>query len=338
MQIQEGQSLKSMNTFGIDAKAKYLCNIREQSDLEALIQTDLFKKEKHLILGGGSNILLTQDYDGLVIKNKLRGISLINEDDDSISLKVMSGEVWHELVLYCVENNWAGIENLSLIPGSVGAAPMQNIGAYGVELKSVFIELEALHLETGEIHTFDTEKCDFGYRQSIFKNRLKGQYFILSIIIKLHKKPKLHLAYGAISKTLQSFGKNNPSIQDVSQAVIHIRQSKLPDPAELGNSGSFFKNPIIENEQYQQLKAKFPDLVAYPAGKKHTKLAAGWLIEQCGYKGKRYGDTGAHQHQALVLVNYGNAKGADIWNLALKIQASVKAKFGVDIKPEVNII
>ena len=338
MQIQEGQSLKSMNTFGIDAKAKYLSIIREISDLKTLVKSNLFKEENHLILGGGSNILLTKDYNGLVIKNELKGISLINEDNASVILKIMSGEVWHELVLYCVENNWAGIENLSLIPGSVGAAPMQNIGAYGVELKSVFIELEALHLESGEVHTFDKKACDFGYRQSVFKNRLKEQYFILSITIKLLKKPKLHLNYGAINDTLKLMGKSKPNIKDVSQAVIQIRQSKLPNPSELGNSGSFFKNPIVENEKFKELKLNYPNIVAYPAGEKHTKLAAGWLIEQCGYKGKRYGDTGSHKHQALVLVNYGNAKGKDIWNLALKIQASVKAKFDVDIQPEVNII
>lgn len=336
--IEENKALKNMNTFGLDAKAKYFCAVQSFDEIMAVFKSNKFIEEKHLILGGGSNILLTGDYDGLVVKNNIIGKEIINENEDYVTLKVYSGEIWHDLVLHCVNNGWGGIENLSLIPGSVGAAPMQNIGAYGVELKDVFVELEAIHIPSCRIESFANSDCEFAYRQSIFKNKLKGQYFIYSITIKLSKKPTINISYGAIKSTLHDMSINEPNIKDVSNSVIKIRQSKLPDPSEIGNSGSFFKNPIILNDDFKKVKSNFPDIVAYPSGKNHTKLAAGWLIEQCGFKGKRYGDTGAHEHQALVLVNYGNAKGNDIWNLALKIKKVVKDKFDVDIEPEVNII
>ena len=338
MTIEKNKSLKNMNTFGLDAKAKYFCAVHSFDEIIDIFQSQVFNNEKHLILGGGSNILLTDDYEGLVIKNNIIGKEVINQNEDYVTIKVYSGEVWHDLVLHCVQNGWGGIENLSLIPGSVGAAPMQNIGAYGVELKDVFVELDAIHIPSCKIESFDNSACEFAYRQSIFKNKLKGQYFIYSITLKLSKKPKINISYGAIKGTLNDMNINKPSIKDVSNSVIKIRQSKLPDPSELGNSGSFFKNPIISNDDFKKVKANFPDIIAYPAGEKHTKLAAGWLIEQCGFKGKRYGNTGAHEHQALVLVNYGNAKGNDIWDLALKIKKAVKDKFDVDIDPEVNII
>ena len=338
MTIEENKALKNMNTFGLDAKAKYFCAVHSFDEIREVFQSQIFNKEQHFILGGGSNILLTGDYDGLVIKNNITGKEVINENEDYVTLKVYSGEVWHDLVLHCVQNGWGGIENLSLIPGSVGAAPIQNIGAYGVELKDVFIELEAIHISSCKIESFDNSDCEFAYRQSIFKNKLKGQYFIYSITLKLSKKPTTNISYGAIKGTLEEMNIKKPDIKDVSNSVIKIRQSKLPDPSEIGNSGSFFKNPIISNDDFKKVKANFPDIIAYPSGEKHTKLAAGWLIEQCGFKGKRYGNTGAHEHQALVLVNYGNAKGGDIWNLALMIKKAVKEKFDVDIDPEVNII
>ena len=336
--IQENISLKRYNTFGIEANARYFCEIQSKEDLLGLLRSDLFKNNKYLILGGGSNILLTGDYDGLVIKNNICGHEVLDEDEDFIKIRSLSGSVWHDLVLHSVNNGWGGIENLSLIPGSVGAAPMQNIGAYGVELKNVFESLEAIELLTGNIKTFSKTDCQFEYRQSIFKNKLKGKFFIYSIILNLSKKPKINTTYGAIKDTLNEMKVSEPGIEDVSKAVISIRQSKLPDPSILGNSGSFFKNPVIKNTFYNKIKLSFPDIVGYPNGDSHTKIAAGWLIEQCGFKGRRIGNTGSHKDQALVLVNYGNAKGSEIWSLAQDIKKSVNKTFGIDIEPEVNII
>ena len=336
--IQENISLKEYNTFGLEANARYFCEINSKEDLIKLISSDLFKKSKYLILGGGSNILLTSDYDGLVIKNNICGQEIIEENEAFVKIRSYSGNVWHKLVIYCVNNGWGGIENLSLIPGSVGAAPMQNIGAYGVELKNVFESLEAIELSTGKLKTFSKADCKFEYRQSIFKNKLKDKFFIYSINLKLSKSPDINTSYGAIKDTLKEMKISDPGIKDVSNAVISIRRSKLPDPIVLGNSGSFFKNPIIENDFYNKIKKTYPNIVGYPNGETHTKVAAGWLIEQCGFKGKRVGNTGSHKDQALVLVNYGNAKGEEIWSLAKNIKKSVKETFGIDIDPEVNII
>lgn len=336
MQVQKNISLQAYNTFGIAVNAQQFVEINALSDLEylpALVK----ENENILILGGGSNLLFTQDYNGLVIKNNLKGISQIKEDADTILIKAMAGETWHNLVMYCVENNFGGIENLSLIPGCVGASPIQNIGAYGVELKDVFVELEAMELQTGNIITVDKITCNFGYRNSIFKQDWKGKYIIISVTLQLQKNPKLNTSYGAIQHTLSKNNIANPSIKDISDAVIAIRQSKLPDPKVIGNAGSFFKNPEVEKSVYDNLLKQFPDMPGYPISDSIIKIPAGWLIEQCGFKGKHIGNTGAHKDQALVLVNYGGATGKEIINLAMQIQKTVFEKFGVTIEPEVNV-
>ncbi|HET8963571.1 MAG TPA: UDP-N-acetylmuramate dehydrogenase, partial [Chitinophagales bacterium] len=269
--------------------------------------------------------------------NNLKGIALIKEDKDTIFIKAMAGEIWHNFVMYCVENNFGGIENLSLIPGCVGAAPIQNIGAYGVELKDVFVELEAMELQTRKIITVDTSTCKFGYRNSIFKQDWKGNYIIISVTLQLQKNPKLNTSYGAIQQTLFQNNINQPTVKDISDAVIAIRQSKLPDPKVIGNAGSFFKNPEVEKTMYDNLKKQFPEIPGYPISDSKIKIPAGWMIEYCGFKGKRIGNTGAHKDQALVLVNYGGATGKEIFNLAMQIQKKVFEKFGVTIEPEVNV-
>ncbi len=338
MFIQQNISLKHRNTFGIDAYAKEFVEISKVEELVVLVGSFNLTERKFLVIGGGSNILITKDFDGMVIKNTIKGIEKIKEDTDFVWVKSMAGEVWHEFVLYCIGNGYAGLENLSLIPGYVGAAPMQNIGAYGAEIKDTFDALEALEIESGEIISFTNEQCKFGYRESIFKNEAKGKYIIVSVTFKLSKNPKLNISYGAIQQMLEKNGVSNPSIKDVSDAVIAIRKSKLPDPLILGNAGSFFKNPEISEAQFLKLKSQFPQIVGYPVASGNIKLAAGWLIEQCGWKGKQVGNTGAHKDQALVLVNYGGATGNEIWSLAMDIQKSVQEKFGVTINPEVNIV
>lgn len=338
MVIEENISLKKYNTFGIEAYAREFVEVNTVEELQALCLSFNLTERKVLVLGGGSNILLTGNFDGMVIKINLKGIDVVNQDDENVWVKAMAGEVWHEFVMYTVNKGFAGLENLSLIPGCVGAAPMQNIGAYGVEIKDCFEELFAVDIETGLLKRFTTNDCKFGYRESVFKHEEKGKYIIISVTFKLNKKPKLNISYGAIQQTLAEQGITEPSIKDISNAVIKIRQSKLPNPAELGNSGSFFKNPEITQQQYDSIKNNYPDLVGYPTASGLVKLAAGWLIEQCGFKGKVIGNTGAHKHQALVLVNYGGATGNEIWQLALDIQKSVQQKFGVKIEPEVNII
>ncbi|MFM2250899.1 MAG: hypothetical protein RLZZ358_1826 [Bacteroidota bacterium] len=337
MKIQENISLKPFTTFGIDKKAKFFTTVETLDELKAAL---LAAKEKHLqvfILGGGSNILLTRDIDGLVIKLEIKGINLVKEEGDQLWVEVGAGEMWHELVLHSIAQDWAGLENLSLIPGTVGASPMQNIGAYGVEIKDVFDSLQALHRETLEMHSFDVEACRFGYRESVFKQTLKDQYVITSVTFRLSKTPNFHLEYGAIREVLAAHGIDQPSIRAISDAVIQIRQSKLPDPKEIGNAGSFFKNPTIPNAQFDALKASYPSIPGYPSTE-GVKVAAGWLIEQAGWKGKRIGDVGVHAKQALVLVNYGDGTGEEIKNLSQQIQASVLEKFGIQLHPEVNFI
>lgn len=336
MQIQKNISLKPYNTFGIDVHASHFSDIFSTEDLRNILLDDSFKETPKLILGGGSNILFTKDVDSLVIHNQLKGIEIIREDNDHVFIKSGAGETWNYLVMYSVERNYGGIENLSLIPGSVGAAPMQNIGAYGVELKETFVELEAVNIETAQQKTFGKEECKFGYRESIFKHAAKGKYIITSVTLRLNKNPELNTSYGAIEQELQRMNAQ-PNIKNISNAVCNIRQSKLPDPAKIGNAGSFFKNPEVANEKAEKLKINYPSLPAYPVTHLTTKLAAGWLIEQCGWKGKRVGNTGAHKDQALVLVNYGNATGEEIISLAKQIQQSVKEKFDIDIIPEVNV-
>lgn len=338
MNIQRDISLKPFNTFGIDVNAKYFCRVTSVDELKELLSSDIAKSGKKMVLGGGSNILFTKDFDGLIIKNNIRGIRAEEENGNSIHVKSGAGEIWHDLVLWSLKKNAGGIENLSLIPGCVGAGPIQNIGAYGVEIKDVFEELEAVHIQSGEIRKFNSEECRFGYRDSIFKNELKDQYIITSVSLRLNKHPVFNTSYGAIETELERMGIKTLSVKAVSDAVIHIRKSKLPDPAVIGNAGSFFKNPGVTREKYLQLKTSFEKIAAYDLPDGNVKLAAGWLIEQCGWKGKVVGNTGSHKDQALVLVNYGNASGKEIFDLATEIQLSVKEKFQVEIEKEVNIV
>ncbi|MBO9155096.1 UDP-N-acetylmuramate dehydrogenase [Chitinophaga sp. GCM10012297] len=337
MKIQENVSLRQYNTFNLDATARYFAAFHSREALEEILAGPQFKYTPKLILGGGSNILLTKDFDGLVLKNEIKGIHTVSEDEEHVYVKAGAGENWHQFVMHCIEKGYAGLENLSLIPGNVGASPMQNIGAYGVEIKDVFEELEALHLQEHTLVSFNREACAFGYRESVFKRQYKDQFAILQVIYKLSKKPTLNTSYGAIEQELERMGKT-PSVRSVSEAVINIRSSKLPNPAEIGNAGSFFKNPEVTKEKYEELKLAFPNVVAYPLPGDHYKLAAGWLIEQSGWKGYRNGDAGVHARQALVLVNYGNARGEELVELSWQIVDSVKEKFGVVLEREVNII
>jgi UDP-N-acetylmuramate dehydrogenase len=336
MLISENVLLRPYNTFGIAAQARYFAAFTTVDELKELLVQ--FKDKPGMILGGGSNVLFTKDFDGVILKNELKGISVVSEDADHIYVKAGAGESWHGFVMENIRHNRAGLENLSLIPGNVGASPMQNIGAYGVEIRDTFHSLEALHLQEGTIVAFNNEACEFGYRESVFKHKYKGQFAILSVTYKLRKQPSFNTSYGAIEAELKQMGVEELSIQAVSQAVINIRSSKLPDPAKIGNAGSFFKNPTVDAATYERLKAGFPDVVAYPVQDGLFKLAAGWLIEQAGWKGYREGDAGVHAKQALVLVNYGGAKGGDVYALSQKILDSVQEKFGVLLEREVNII
>ncbi len=338
MQITSNISLKNLNTFGIEAEAKYFTEIQSVDNIIELLNTKEYKNNAHLILGGGSNLLLTKNVDALVIKNNLKGISIVKENDDAVWVKCAAGEVWHEFVMWCIQHNYGGLENLSLIPGCTGASPMQNIGAYGVEIKDTFYELEAFHLETGKQQLFSKSDCEFGYRESVFKQQLKNQFIITSVTFQLSKKPTFHIEYGAIKQELETMHISELSIKAISQAVINIRSSKLPNPKEIGNAGSFFKNPEVPAETYLKLKQEFPNLVAYPLENSNYKLAAGWLIEQSGLKGLKVGDAGVHKLQALVLVNYGKATGKEIYDLSTHVLQTVNAKFGVTLEREVNII
>jgi UDP-N-acetylmuramate dehydrogenase len=341
MQIQENISLKPFNTFGIEAQAKFLGRFDSAEQLRELL--DRAKAMQPLILGGGSNLLLTKDVDGWVLKNEVKGIEEVHEDADYVYVKAGAGENWHEFVLYCLNRNWAGLENLSLIPGNVGASPMQNIGAYGVELAEVFWSLEALHITDQRVVTFALGDCKFGYRESVFKNEYKGQFVIISVTFRLRKKPVFHISYGAIQQELENMGVRELSIQAISRAVVNIRSSKLPDPKVTGNAGSFFKNPSISALKREELIAKFPGIVNYPLLDGNYKLAAGWMIEHSGpsdgtsWKGYRIGDAGVHPKQALVLVNYDKASGKDIYDLSERILQSVNKKYGVQLEREVNI-
>jgi UDP-N-acetylmuramate dehydrogenase len=335
MILQNNFSLKEYNTFGIAAKAKSFIAVQNTKELTTVLKqnNDIF------VLGGGSNMLLTKDIEKLVVHVNLKGITIEKEDQDYVWVKANAGENWHEFVMWCLEHNYGGIENLSLIPGNVGTTPIQNIGAYGVEIKDTLAYCEGLNIATQEFKTFTNEECQFAYRESIFKNELKNQYIITSVTFKLTKvNHKLNTAYGAIETELNNQNISNPTIKDVSNAVIAIRQSKLPDPKELGNSGSFFKNPIIAKSLYEKVILNFPEMPHYKVSETEVKVPAGWLIEQAGFKGKRFGDAGVHKNQALVLVNYGNATGAEILAVSKDIQATILAKFGISIEAEVNII
>lgn len=338
MNIQKNVSLKYLNTFGIDVKAKLFAEFNSEQELKELLLEDEIHKSRKLILGGGSNVLFTGDFDGAVLLNRIKGIDVEKEDQDYALVKAGSGEVWHDLVLKTIEMNLGGIENLSLIPGTVGAAPIQNIGAYGAEVKDVFDFLQATHINTGESRTFDAEQCCFGYRDSVFKNEFKGEYIITSVTLKLKKDPEFNTSYGAITNTLKELGIKELSLKAVSDAVIHIRKSKLPDPAQIGNAGSFFKNPEIPVSQFEKLKKEYPEIPSYPTSPGMVKIPAGWLNEQCGWKGKCIGNAGVHKLQALVLVNLGGATGTELKNLAEQIKQSVKEKFGIELETEVNIV
>lgn len=335
MQLQSNFSLKKYNTFGIDAKAAHFVAVKSEEAFREALQLKIKPK---FILGGGSNLLLTQDYPGLVIKNEILGIEIVRTFKNTVHVAVGGGENWHKLVLWCIDKGLGGVENMSLIPGTVGAAPIQNIGAYGAELKDVFLKLEALDTRTGHKKIFRLKDCHFGYRDSIFKRKLKGKIAITKVYLRLSKHPKVNTAYGAIREILDQRGIHRPGIREVSEAVIHIRQSKLPDPAKLGNSGSFFKNPEIGKRQFQALQKEYPAVPHYPLPSGKIKIPAGWLIEQCGWKGKKVGKTGAHARQALVLVNYGGATGKEIYTLAQKIIKSVDQRFGITLNPEVNVV
>jgi UDP-N-acetylmuramate dehydrogenase len=335
VEIKHNVSLKSYNTFGIEVQTSSFVEVGSIDELKEVLKNN---SKELLILGGGSNMLFTKDFDGLLIKNNIKGIEVVEENEDEIILKVGSGEVWRDFVMYCVSSNYAGLENLSLIPGTVGAGPMQNIGAYGVEVKDVIVSVEAFNLQDYSIRSFSTIECEFDYRSSIFKTSQKGKYFITAVVFQLSKKPRINSSYGAIEDELKKMGVVHPSIQDVSRAVINIRQSKLPDPKEIGNSGSFFKNPVVDINKKNELLLKYPSMPYYLQKDGTFKIAAGWLIETAGWKGKRIDNYGVHEKQALVLVNYGGASGNEIYNLSEQIIDSIKTRFGIELEREVNII
>lgn len=335
-QLQEHVSLRPFHTFGLDVKARWMLTIQAEEDLIEFLADNRFSNRPLLILGGGSNVLFRKDFDGVLIKNEILGVEILEETEEEILVKVGAGENWHRFVLYALEQGWYGIENLSLIPGTIGAAPIQNIGAYGVEIKTVFDHLEAIHLETFQTTSFTNQDCRFGYRDSIFKREAKGKYLISRVALRLSKVPTPNLSYGALQKEIQDV--ENPTPRDVSEAVIRVRQSKLPDPAEIGNAGSFFKNPEIPRELFDQILNSHPTAPSYPVNDQLVKVPAGWLIETAGWKGLRRGDYGVHARQALVLVNYGNAKGAEIYDLSSEILASVQEKFGITLEREVQIV
>ncbi|WP_456315013.1 UDP-N-acetylmuramate dehydrogenase [Pseudomonas shirazensis] len=337
MEIQSNFSLKNYNTFGIEASAKQFVAVHSVEELKTILQEN--KNEKKFILGGGSNMLLTKDIDALVIHIDLKGKKIIKEDDDFVWVESQAGENWHDFVLYTIENNFGGLENMSLIPGNVGTTPVQNIGAYGTEIKDTFVSCEALNIDSLDIKTFTSAECNFGYRESIFKNDVKDQYIITSVVYKLTKRNhKINTSYGDITAELAKNNVTTPTLKDVSNAVIAIRQSKLPDPKELGNSGSFFKNPILLKSDFEKIHQKFPEMKYYEVSETEVKVPAGWLIEQAGFKGKRFGDAGVHKNQALVLVNYGNATGQEILAVSRDVQKTVFETFGIHIEAEVNVI
>jgi UDP-N-acetylmuramate dehydrogenase len=365
MTIQSNVSLKPFHTFGMNVQARQLAAFQDQDSLGEILAA--YPDGHRLILGGGSNVLFTRDYDGLVLKNEVKGIETIAEDDNYVYIKAGAGENWHGFVQHCIHADLGGVENLSLIPGCVGASPMQNIGAYGVEIKEVFQELEAYHLQDGVLQAFSLNDCNFGYRDSVFKNKFKDQFVILNVTFRLRRRPVFNTSYGAIEQELSRMGVKDLSVKAISDAVINIRRSKLPDPAKIGNAGSFFKNPVVPASKFAELSLAYPGMPAYPAevapyedapidapdrgaaedvagsvdagdpSGVPMKLAAGWMIEQCGWKGYRKGDAGVHERQALVLVNYGNATGKEIFDLSQQVMDSVHQKFGVVLEREVNI-
>ncbi len=337
MKIQSNYSLKNKNTFNFECIASHYVEVRNIAEIQELIQTEEFKNKQRFILGGGSNVLFTKDFEGLIIHPDFKGIEVVEEDGDSVILEIGSAEVWEDVVDLTVKNGWSGIGNLAAIPGSVGAAPVQNIGAYGVELKDVFLSLSAINLLDGSEKKFHKDDCKFGYRNSVFKSKFKNQYLITSVRIKLSKNDKPQIKYEALSAYLAE-EKIKPSLESVYNAIVQIRGSKLPDPKLLGNAGSFFKNPVIKPDHFDKLKKKFPLIKSYPQSNGNQKIAAGWLVESCGWKGKKYHGVGVHKNQALVLVNFGAGQGADVYALAELIMKSVYEEFGIQLESEVNIL
>lgn len=336
--VQTDVDLKPFNTLNVSAQARYFASVQSEAELKSILRDPKTGDQKIHIIGGGSNILFTDDVDGLVLHIEIKGREVIKETDEHVWLKIGAGENWHETVRYCVEKGWGGIENLSLIPGTVGAAPIQNIGAYGVELEEVFEWLEGVDIEGRATRRYDSEECEFGYRDSIFKGELKGIVIVTSVVLKLSKNPEVNTSYGAIQAVLEERAIANPDIRDISDIVIDIRNSKLPNPDTLGNAGSFFKNPVVKETVYKSIKEQYPDMPSYPMNENKIKIPAGWLIEETGWKGKVVGNTGTYKQQALVIVNHGEATGREILTLAEKIQSSVKDQFGIELVPEVNII
>ena len=338
MYVQQNISLQPFNTFHISETAQWFARFDSTEILQQLLQNPTIQHLPKLVLGGGSNILFTKPFKGVVLKNEIKGIEKIKEDNDYVYLQVGAGEHWHQFVQYCVQHNWGGVENLSLIPGCVGAAPIQNIGAYGVEVKDVIESVEAYDVVENKFIYLLNKECHFGYRDSVFKHNYKHTHIITSVIFRLRKYPIFNIQYGAIQHELEQMQVKHLSIQAISEAVIHIRQSKLPDPAVLGNAGSFFKNPTINIIQFESLQQEHPTIVGYPTSNNHIKIAAGWLIEQCGWKGYRKGNVGCYEHQALVVVNYGNASGQEVYDFSENIIQSVQKKFGILLEREVNTI
>jgi len=334
--IEKNIDIAPYTTFGINANAESLAIFSSSEELKELLLKN--KDRDKMVLGGGSNVLFTKDYEGLILVNRIKGIKVVEENKEEVYVEVGAGENWHEFVLHCIDQGWGGIENLSLIPGSVGASPMQNIGAYGVEIKDIFKKLSALSIQELQEETFNHAQCEFGYRESVFKRGLKGKYIITSVTFRLNKNPKLNTSYGAIEDELERKNIKNPTLKDVSNAVIAIRQSKLPDPKEIGNAGSFFKNPVVKKEVLDKILNEYPNAPHYPIDENHVKVPAGWIIDTAGWKGKRFGSFGVHVNQALVLVNYDYAKGRDIYDLSQQILDDIQSKFGILLEREVNII
>ena len=337
MIVHRNVSLKPYNTFGVDENTDFLAIIDSTDDLDEIFMSDRFRSQHKMVLGSGSNILFTRGFTGVVAKNEIKGIQIFREDEVNVFVSIGAGENWHQFVLWSVEKGFGGIENLSLIPGTVGAAPIQNIGAYGVEFKEVFHSLEAYDVKSGKLITFYKKDCKFEYRHSVFKGELKDKFVITKVNLRLKKHPEFILSYGDIKVTLTQMGVLEPTLKNVSQAVINIRQSKLPDPLDIGNAGSFFKNPVIEKLHFEALEAQFPDVKSHPVDDDNIKIPAGWLIEKAGWKGYKGGEFGVHDKQALVLINFGSARGRDIFKLSNQIQKSVQQQFGIELEREVNV-
>jgi len=338
MQLLQNQSLKKLNTFGVDVKAKLFAEVFSEDELREILSYIKYKSERKLILGGGSNILFTKDFDGLIIKLSIKNIDVIEENAVTVVIEAGAGVIWNELVKYCIERNYGGIENLTLIPGTVGAAPIQNIGAYGQELADTFVSLNGVFIDSAETKIFSKKECRFSYRSSIFKEELKNNFVVTSVQLNLKKNPRPNLTYKALSDYLAKNGIVNPKIKDVSIAVAEIRRSKLPDPVKVGNAGSFFKNPVVSEESFRKLRNDYPEIISFPSESGRVKISAGWLIEKSGWKGKRFGDVGTSPDHALIICNFGNATGSEILEFAMRIKEEVSNKFGIKLEEEVNIL